>query len=57
MDTSRARLAARASYARRRHAQWMSEMRECGIMFYIPPNYTGLPLTEPADPGDLRGEA
>lgn len=48
-DTAAARLASRASYARRRHAVWIAELRECGVTVLIPPNYTGLPIEVPPD--------
>jgi hypothetical protein len=48
-DTARARLASRASYARRRHAVWIAELRECGVTILIPPNYNGLPIEVPPD--------
>ncbi len=49
-DTSAARLAARASYARRRHKVWIAELRDCGVTVLIPPGYTGLPIEIP--PGE-----
>ncbi len=48
-DTAAARLATRASYARRRHAVWIAELRECGVTILIPPDYTGLPIEVPPD--------
>jgi hypothetical protein len=48
-DTARARLASRASYARRRHTVWIAELRECGVTIVIPPDYSGLPIDRPSD--------
>jgi hypothetical protein len=48
-DTARARLASRASYARRRHAVWIAELRDCGVTVLIPPEYNGLPIDVPPD--------
>ena len=46
---ARAQLASRASYARRRHAVWIAELRDCGVTVLIPPSYTGLPIEVPPD--------
>lgn len=48
-DTAAARLASRASYARRRHTVWIAELRACGVTVVIPPDYTGLPIEVPPD--------
>jgi hypothetical protein len=51
VDNAKARLASRASYARRRHAVWIAELRECGVTVLIPPEYNGLPIEVPPDQG------
>lgn len=43
-DTSAARRAALASFARKRHQKWREEMEAAGLVIIVPDNYTGLPL-------------
>jgi hypothetical protein len=43
-DTSAARQASLASFARRRHQKWIAELEAAGVNITVPDNYTGLPL-------------